>query len=158
MPNNSYQDLLSQNVVSFNGTIYRRKPRIYSTQVVRSATAGQSFQATINLDPGLPFILNKLHADDTADTDGDNAMQSLEDWSIQVQDTESQYFWSNGAVGRCQLFGGREFGWCLPIEVLLRAQTQVNFTLTNRTTSVVAGTATLCLIGFSLLPMTQGNV
>lgn len=153
---NAYQDALAQNVVKFGNALYRRKPRIYSTNIVRSGVASAQFQGIIVLDPGLPFMLNMLKADDTADPNGAGATTGLEDWQVNVQDNESQYSWSQSAVGRIQLFGGREFGWQLPFEVLLRAQTQITITLTNRA-APTAGTATLSFIGFSLLPMSQAD-
>jgi hypothetical protein len=152
---NAYQNALAQNVVVFNGATYRRKPRIYSTQIVRSATAGASFQGTIVLDPGLPFMLNAIKADDTADPNGAGATTGLEDWSVQVQDNESQYLWSNTAIGRIAMFGGREFGYQLPFEVLLRAQTLITITITNRAAGPTAGTASICFVGFSLLPLSS---
>lgn len=152
-----FQNLVAQNVVKFQNGYYRRKLRIFTVSIVRSATVGQSFTGNFQTDPGLPFILTKLSADDTADPNGAGATTGMEDWSVQVQDSESQYLWCSGSVGRIQLFGGREFGYQLPTEMLLRAQTQVNVTVTNRAAAAAAGTATLCFIGFALLPMASSS-
>lgn len=153
-PNSSdFSELVAQNVVKFQNGYYRRKLRIFTMNIVRTATVGQSFTGNFQTDPGLPFILTKLSADDTADPNGAGATTGMENWSVQIQDSESQYLWCSGSVGRIQLFGGREFGYQLPTEMLLRAQTQVNATVTNRAAGATAGTATLCFIGYALLPM-----
>lgn len=145
-----FSAILAQNIVTLpDGTRCRRKPRFYQVQIVRDATAGKTFTGQIYTQPGLPFLMQSMHAADTADTTN---LLVQEPWQVQVSDNESGYQWTTFADDRSSVFGGREFGLQFPFEVIVRDTVQMTFTITN-TASPTAGTATISLRGFDLLPI-----
>lgn len=139
-------------IVTLGNINFRRKVRWYTVNIVRSAVAGAQFpNQQVQIDPNLaPFLLTSLHAADTADG---KPITSQEAWFIQASDNENSYQWCDGPVERSSMFGSREFGFNLPDAVSLRANTRITFTLTNMDAAPTAGTATITLRGWQLIPL-----
>ncbi len=142
---------LNGDIVTLGGINFRRKLRWYTINFVRSAVVSAIFQAFTLIDSNLaPFFCLSIHAGDTADG---NALTSQEDWLIQIQDNENGYIWSDGYMPRTAFAGSREFGYNLPDPWAIRANTRVTFNLQNKAVAPAAGTATVTLRGWTLLPM-----
>lgn len=138
-------------IVTLDGKQFRRKARWYTATFVRDATVSKTFTSTIQIDPNLaPFQLTSIHAGDTADT---NALTSQEDWLIQAQDNENGYIWADGFVPRTGFAGSREFGYNLPEPSAIRANTRITLTIQNKAAAPTAGTATVSLRGWQLIPV-----
>ena len=138
-------------IVQLGGINFRRKFRIYTLNLVRSATVSAIFSGQVQIDPNLaPFLCLSLHAGDTADG---NAITSQEDWLVTAQDNENGYVWSDGYVPRTSMFGTREFGMNLPSEWAIRANTRITWSIQNKAAAPTAGTATISLRGWQLIPV-----
>lgn len=138
-------------VVVLGGMKFRRKPRIYTLSLTRSAVVSATFSGTIQIDPNLaPFLLTSTHIGDTADT---NTLTTLEDFLVSAQDNENGYFWTDGYVPRTSFAGDRVFGYVYPSAVAIRANTRISFTIQNKAAAPTAGTATISLRGWTLIPM-----
>lgn len=147
-----------QNILTLNGDVvqlgnlaFRRKLRWYSLNLVRSAVVSAIFQGTILIDPNLaPFLCLSTHISDTSDG---NAITSQEDFLVNAQDNENGYTWADGFVPRMAFAGGREFGYNLPDAWAIRANTRISFQIQNKAAGAVAGTATITLRGWQLIPL-----
>jgi len=138
-------------IVQLEGRNFRRKLRFYTLDLVRDAVVNKIFTGQVQIDPNLaPFQLISIHAGDTADT---NALTSQEDWLISAQDNENGYIWSDGYVPRTGFCGSREFGFNLPESNSIRANTRITFSIKNKAAGAVAGTATITLRGWQLIPV-----
>lgn len=144
-------DIMQLGMVTINGVTFRKKVRIFTAKITRTALANAQFQGVIQLDTGpTPFLLSKLHASDTADTD---TTTNIEEWFCSITDNESGYNWTDGSIPRSTLFGFKEFGNQLPMEVPLRSNTRVSITIQNQAAGVAAGDAHLSLVGWQLFPL-----
>lgn len=138
-------------VVVLGGLRFRRKLRWYTLNLVRSATVSAIFSGTILIDPNLaPFLCLSTHIGDTADG---NALTSQEDFLVNAQDNENGYTWCDGFVPRTAFAGTREFGYNLPDAWAIRANTRITFQVQNKAAAPTAGTATITLRGWQLIPM-----
>ena len=138
-------------VVEIQGKLYRKKIRVYDAQVARTAVASASFQGAIAINPtALPFMLQKIHVNDTADG---NALTTQIDMFIGLVDNESGYNWTDGNVPRAALAGDRIFGFTLPEELPVRGNTQIKVNVQNPAVAPAAGTCTVSLIGYELWPL-----
>jgi hypothetical protein len=138
-------------IVTLDGKQFRRKARWYTLDLVRDATVSKIFTGQIQIDPNqAPFQLLSIHAGDTADG---NALTSQEDWSITAQDNENGYIWSDGYVPRTGFAGSREFGYNLPEPSAIRANTRITISVKNKAAAPTAGTATITLRGWQLIPV-----
>ena len=147
-----------QNTLTLNGDVvqlgqlaFRRKLRWYTLNLVRNATVSAIFSGTILIDPNLaPFLCLSTHIGDTADG---NAITSQEDFLVNAQDNENGYTWCDGFVPRTAFAGTREFGYNLPDAWAIRANTRITFQVQNKAAAPTAGTATICLRGWQLIPL-----
>lgn len=138
-------------VVTLGGKQFRRKLRWYTLNLVRTSTASAIFSGQILIDPNLaPFLCLSTHIGDTADG---NAITSQEDFLVNAQDNENGYTWCDGFVPRTSFAGTREFGYNLPEPWAIRANTRISFQIQNKAASATAGTATITLRGWQLIPM-----
>jgi hypothetical protein len=138
-------------VVTLGGMKFRRKPRTYTLNLVRTAVVNAQFNGTIQIDPNLaPFLLTSIHIGDTADT---NTLTTLEDFFVSAQDNENGYFWTDGVVPRTSFAGDRVFGYVYPSAVAIRANTRITFVIQNKAAAPTAGTATISLRGWTLIPI-----
>ena len=138
-------------VIELDGMYFRRKLRWYLLNLVRSAVVNAQFTGTILIDPGMaPFLLTSLHADDTADG---VALTSQEPWLVQATDNENGFLWTDNLCPRSSMFGDRILGCQPPDLSAIRANTRIQFTITNRAAGAVAGTASIGLRGWTLIPM-----
>ena len=130
---------------------FRKKFRMYTLSLVRTAVVSAAFTGSIQIEPSeAPFILTSLHAEDTADG---TTLTTLEPWLASLQDNESSYFWNDGFGPRTGLFGGREFGNQLNEEIYIRGNTRLSISVQNRAAGAVAGTAQISLRGWNLIPI-----
>ena len=147
-----------QNTLTLNGDMvmlgnlaFRRKLRWYTLNLVRSATVSAIFSGTILIDPNLaPFLCLSTHISDTSDG---TTITTQENFSVNAQDNENGYTWCDGFVERSAFAGTREFGYNLPDAWAIRANTRISFQIQNKAASAVAGTATITLRGWQLIPM-----
>lgn len=138
-------------IVNINGRAYRKKIRIYDVDIVRSAVAGAQFSGVIQINPTeVPFMLGKIHVNDSADT---NTLTAQEDFFVSLQDNESGYNWTDGYTARACVAGDRTFGWTLPEELPVRGNTRITVGIQNKAAGPTAGTATVSLVGYELWPM-----
>lgn len=130
---------------------FRRKFRVYTATIVRTSTVNQIFSAQIQVDPNIaPFLCLSFHCGDTADG---NPLTSQEQFLVNAQDNENGYQWADGFVPRTALFGSREFGYNLPDEWAIRANTRITFQIQNMAAAATAGTAVISLRGWQLIPL-----
>ena len=134
-------------IVTIGNERFRKRPRFYSAQVVRSNVNGASFPFRINIEPGKPFLLHTIHASDTSDG---AAIGSQTDFLVSMQDNDSSYTWTDGLIPRACFFGGRELGNQLPDDVAIKGNTNLQGAIQNVNTT--AGTVTIVLRGWSLVP------
>ena len=132
-----------------NGIRYARKVAFYNLTMTRPNVAGQTVSGQIQIDSGIPFLCERIHAYDTADL---KALTSQEDWLIAAVDNESGYRWCNGPTSRNAFCGGREHGRSLRGDNLVKANTVITFTVTDAVIPA-AGSATITLQGWSLFPI-----
>ncbi len=138
-------------VVKLGNLTFRRKLRWYSLELVRSATASAIFTGQILIDPNLaPFLCLSTHIGDTADG---KVLTSQEDFFVNAQDNENGYTWCDGFVPRTSFAGTREFGYNLPEPWAIRANTRISFQIRNMAAGATAGTATITLRGWQLIPL-----
>lgn len=138
-------------VVELNGKLYRKKVRIYDVAITRTAVANAQFNGFISINPtALPFMLQKIHANDSADG---NALTSQIDMFIGLVDNESGYNWTDGNVPRAALCGDRIFGFTLPEELPVRGNTRIQVNVQNPAAAPAAGTLYLSLVGYELWPL-----
>lgn len=137
--------------INIGGFNYRPKIRFYTLVLARAAVAGAQYVGQMQIDPGVEFYMETLHAADTADGLVTNTQ---EDWSIQAQDNDGAYLWSDGLAPRSAFFGTREREKRLNYPMVLRGNTRITWTLTNNA-APVAGNATLVLGGYSLIPVSM---
>ena len=148
----NFQGILTErgDVVVLNGVKYRRKMRWYELNLVRGAVAATVAQGTILIDPGTaPFVLTSLHADDTGDG---LVLNSQEPWTVQIQDNENGFLWTDQPAPRAAVFGDRILGYQPPDMTAIRANTRLVVSITNRA-APVAGTATISLRGWTLIAL-----
>jgi hypothetical protein len=113
--------------------------------------AGASISASIQTDPGMPFILTELGGayslDITAITAYENRL------TFTLLDGQSQQNFQNGPVPRERMFGTRDFPRQLPQEVELPPADQITLTMTNNTGAAIAAGVTFnaTLTGFKLV-------
>lgn len=142
---------LQGDVVMLGQLAFRRKLRWYSLNLVRSAVVSAIFSGQIQIDPNLaPFLCLSTHIGDTADG---NTITSQEDFLVNAQDNENGYTWCDGFVPRTSFAGTREFGYNLPEPWAIRANTRISFQIQNKAAGAVAGTATITLRGWQLIPL-----
>lgn len=147
-----------QNILTVNGDVvqlgnmqFRRKLRWYTLSLVRSAVVSAVFTGSILIDPNLaPFLCLSTHIGDTADG---NALTSQEDFLVNAQDNENGYTWCDGFTPRTSFAGTREFGYNLPEPWAIRANTRISFQIQNKAAAPTAGTTTISLRGWQLIPM-----
>ncbi len=147
-----------QNILTVNGDVvqlgnmqFRRKLRWYTLNLVRSATVSAVFTGQILIDPNLaPFLCLSTHIGDTSDG---NTLTTQEDFLVNAQDNENGYTWCDGFVPRTDFAGTREFGYNLPEPWAIRANTRISFQIQNKAAGATAGTATISLRGWQLIPM-----
>jgi hypothetical protein len=132
-----------------NGLRYARKLKFYNLTLTRPESAGVSVTGQIQIDAGIPFLLDVIHAADTGDG---KDLNSQEDWFIEVGDNESGYRWCDGKTPRSAFCGGRHHGRSLRGDNLLRANTVITVTITDNA-APAAGNATLVLQGWNLFPV-----
>lgn len=150
-PNLQIPDIMQVGIITINGVTFRKKPRNFSVQIIRTGVASANFNAAIQLDTGpTPFLCSGLHAADTADTD---VLGNSESWLCSITDNESGYNWTDGLVERSTLFGGREFGNQFPMEIPMRSNTRISINIQNQAAGMVAGTAIITLRGWQLFPL-----
>ncbi len=138
-------------LIELGGQTFRRKLRWYTLAIVRDATVSKVFPGQIQIDPNLaPFLLSSIFIGDTADG---NTITSQEDFLVNAQDNENGYMWADGYVPRMGFAGSREFGYNLPDICSLRANTRITFNVQNKAAAPTAGTATICLRGWQLIPV-----
>ena len=138
-------------VIELDGLFYRRKMRWYTLRLVRTNVVNAQFTGTILIDPGnAPFLLTSLHAEDSADG---VALTSQEPWLVQATDNENGYLWSDGQCPRSSMFSDRIFGYQPPDLSAIRANTRIQFTITNRAAGAVVGNADITLRGWTLIPL-----
>lgn len=138
-------------VIQLGGMNFRRKARWYTVNIVRSAVVSAIFQGQIQIDPNLaPFLMLGTHCADTADT---NVLTTQEEFLVQAQDNENGYIWADGYVPRSGFAGSREFGYNFPEICALRANTRITFSIQNKAAGPTAGTATISLRGWQLIPL-----
>lgn len=137
--------------VTLGNMRFRRKLRWYTLSLVRSATVSAIFTGSILIDPNLaPFLCLSTHIGDTADG---NTLTTQEDFLVNAQDNENGYTWCDGFVPRTSFAGTREFGYNLPEPWAIRANTRISFQVQNKAAGATAGTATISLRGWQLIPM-----
>ncbi len=142
---------LNGNEVRLGNARFRPKLRWYTLDLVRSAVASAIFSGSIQIEPNLaPFLCLAIHIGDTADG---NALTSQEDFFVQAQDNENGYTWADGFVPRTAFAGGREFGMVLPEPWAIKANNRVSFQIRNKAAAAAAGTATIALRGWQLIPL-----
>jgi len=147
-----------QNILTLNGDVvqlgnlsFRRKLRWYTLNLVRSATVSAIFSGQILIDPNLaPFLCLSTHIGDTADG---NTITTQEEFLVNAQDNENGYTWCDGFVPRSSFAGTREFGYNLPDAWAIRANTRISFQIQNKAAGPTAGTATIVLRGWQLIPL-----
>ena len=140
-------------VINLGGVLFRRKIRMYTLNLIRDATVSKIFTGTIQIDPGLaPFLGLSIHIGDTADT---NTLTAQEDFLVSAQDNENGYLWTDGPVPRTAFAGTREFGYVFPDIWSIRANTRITFNIQNKAAAPSAGTATITLRGWTLIPAAQ---
>lgn len=116
--------------------------------------AGASLSASIQTDPGLPFILTELGGayslDITASTAYENRLK------FTLLDGQSQQNFQNGPVPRERMFGTRDFPRQLPEAVELPPADQITLTMFNNTGGAIAAGTTFdaTLTGFKLVGFT----
>jgi hypothetical protein len=138
-------------IVQIGDQFYRKKIRVYTANMARTAAAGAPFSGTININPTtLPFMLQKIHVNDTTDS---NTMNTQQDMFLGITDNESGYNWTDGLVPRATLAGDRVFGYTLPEELPIRGNTKISITGQNPAVAPSAGTCSLSLIGYELWPL-----
>lgn len=147
-----------QNTLTINGDVvtlgqmqFRRKLRWYSLSLVRTAVVSAIFSGQIQIDPNIaPFLCLSIHIGDTADS---NVLTTQEDFLVNAQDNENGYTWADGFVPRTSFAGTREFGYNLPDAWAIRANTRITFQIQNKAAAPTAGTATITLRGWQLIPL-----
>ena len=147
-----------QNTLTINGDVvtlgqmqFRRKLRWYSLSLVRTNVVSAIFSGQIQIDPNIaPFLCLSIHIGDTADT---NVLTTQEDFLVNAQDNENGYTWADGFVPRTSFAGTREFGYNLPDAWAIRANTRITFQIQNKAATPTAGTATITLRGWQLIPL-----
>ena len=147
-----------QNILTLNGDVvqlgnlaFRRKLRWYTLNLVRGAVASAIVSGTILIDPNLaPFLCLSTHIGDTSDG---NTITTQEDFLVNAQDNENGYTWCDGFVPRTSFAGTREFGYNLPDAWAIRANTRITFQIQNKAAAPTAGTATIVLRGWQLIPL-----
>lgn len=127
--------------------------------IIPAATllANASISASIQTDPGLPFILTELGSDYSLDITAISAFENR--LTCTLLDGQSQQNFQNGPVSRERMFGTRDFPRQLPQEVEIPPADQITLTVTNLTGAAIAAgvrfNATLTgfkLVGFSTNP------
>lgn len=142
---------INGNEVTIGTTKFRPKLRWYNIDIIRSAVVSAIFAGSIQIDPNLaPFLGLAIHVSDTADG---VALTSQEDFFVQAQDNENGYTWGDGFIPRSSFAGGREFGLILPEPWAIKANNRITFQIRNKAAAAVAGTATITLRGWQLIPL-----
>lgn len=116
--------------------------------------AGGTITGTLNIDPGLPFILTEMGCAIDADT---ATVGTLTQWGFTILDGESQQLFSNGEVPRERMFGTRDFPRQLPSEVDISPADQLTVTAFNRTGAAATTTIRVTFNGYKLVAFTQAN-
>lgn len=123
-------------------------PFIYTVIIPTAAlAAGGSVAQSLQLEPGLPFLLTGLSCAVDADT---ATLSTLTQWGAQILDNQAQLLFGNGEVPREHMFGTRDFPRQLPAEVQLNPGDQLTFTFWNRTGAAQTTNIRASLIGFKL--------
>lgn len=116
--------------------------------------AGASQSASIQTDPGLPFILTELGGAYSLDITASTAFENR--LAFTLLDGQSQQNFQNGPVPRERFFGTRDFPRQLPQEVEIPPADQVTLTMFNNTGGAIAAGTTFnaTLTGFKLVNFT----
>lgn len=136
----------------------RKIPFSYLIPIVAPAggiAAGASASATVQTDPGLPFILTELGGAYSLDITATTAFENRLNFTL--LDGESQQNFSNGPVPRERMFGTRDFPRQLPEEVQISTADLLTLTMVNGTGGAIAAgtTFTGVLTGFKLVGFTR---
>jgi hypothetical protein len=133
----------------------RMVPFTYVLTLSPAALAnGGSISGTVNIDPGLPFILCEMGCAIDADT---STLTTASLWNFSILDGEAQQQFSNGPVPRERMFGTRDFPRQLPSEVDLSPSDQLTVTATNNTGGAVTSNIRICFTGYKLVSFTQSQ-
>jgi hypothetical protein len=115
---------------------------------------GSTISGTVNIDPGMPFILCEMGCAIDADT---ATLTNASLWNFSILDGEAQQQFSNGPVPRERMFGTRDFPRQLPSEVDLSPADQLTVTATNNTGGAVTSTIRITFTGYKLVAFTQSQ-
>jgi len=133
----------------------RMVPFTYTLPIVTTAlAAGSSQTLTLQIDPGLPFILYELGC--AVDADG-ATLTNFTQWGFTILDGESQQLFSNGEAPRERMFGTRDFPRQLPSEVDISPADQLTVTAFNRTGAAQTTTVRVTFSGYKLVGFTQAQ-
>jgi hypothetical protein len=134
--------------------LYILKPRDYVVNLTHDAVAGTTQVNTITIDPASDFIMTDRNLWDTNDPQlvAPGTAGQYEN-SISIQDSSNGYNWSNDFVPRSSFARDRTYGYRLPDEVLIAANTRLVVTIKNPAALAAVGTTTLTLQGYSLYPV-----
>ena len=110
-----------------------------------------SMSASVQTDPGLPFILTEMGGAYSLDITNTTAFENR--FAFTLLDGESQQNFSNGAVPRERMFGTRDFPRQLPEAVVITPSDQLTATWTNNSGAGLAAgvTFTITLTGYKLV-------
>jgi hypothetical protein len=134
--------------------LYILKPRDYVVSIAHDAVASSTAQATITIDPASDFILTDRNLFDTGDpTTAAPGLTGQYENFISVQDSSNGYNWSSDFVPRSSFARSREYGYRLPDEVVIAANTRLVVTIKNPAAGPAAATTFLTLQGYSLYPV-----
>ena len=135
-----------------NNKLYRKKVREYQCTIAMTAAALATNNNSIQINPTeLPFMLQKIHINDTLDG---NTLANQQELFIGAVDNESGYQWTDGQVPRAAFAGDRIFGYTLPEELPVRSNTRITFTAQNPATAPAGvHTTTVTLVGYELWPL-----
>jgi hypothetical protein len=119
-----------------------------------AVAAGASVTGTLQVDPGLPFVLTEMGCAIDADTP---TLTTLSQWGFTILDGESQQLLCNGETPRERMFGTRDFPRQLPNEVDISPADQLTVTATNRNAGAVSSRINVVFNGFKLVGFTPSN-
>jgi hypothetical protein len=141
-----------------NGQEFFLKQRFYVVELAHDAVADSNLSGTIQIDPGIPFLLHTIHVSDTGDpTTAAPGLEGQYENYFQFQDLTSGYLFSNIPVTRSSFAGSRQFPNRLPDEVIFLAGTRLQITATNPHTGAAATTSKVELEGWALYPVPPHN-
>ena len=130
-------------------------PFIYTLVLSPAALAvGGTVTGSLQVDPGLPFILTGLGCAVDADT---ATLTTLTNLGFTILDGESQQLLSNGETPRERMFGTRDFPRQLPNEVDISPADQLTVTAWNRTAAALTTNIRVTFEGFKLVGFTNSN-